>query len=269
VADNTSTAYFVLTNGSATVTLGASEATLSFTEDMIGRAVTFAEHATIYRIESVESGTSLTLNRPFLGTTQDDDDGATAYSITQDRYVLPSDFDRPTDDWESFFGSSSIDVVGPNTFLEERRNRGASMLVGEPERYTVYGLDDSETYQIIHFDPYPSDARVLTFTYQKNHPVIETDEDKILFPRSHEVIILEAMLHLANRDYQDSSKVEMVLRDFMRTVNQAQGAGNVSQDRLRFTPNGRHRIAQYSKWGRGGRIDWGDTFDQANRIGFY
>ena len=119
----------------------------------------------------------------------------------------------------------------------------------------------------MHFDPYPKDARVLTFTYQKDHPTVETDEDRVLFQRSHEAIIIEAMLHLANRDYEDSQKIEAVLRDFMRTINQAQGAHSVAQDKMRITPNGRHRIAQRMKWGRGGRIDWGDTFDMVNRIG--
>lgn len=269
VADESGEAYFELSNGSATVALGASEATLTFTETLKGRAIQLGAHKTIYRIESVESATSLTLNRPFLGDDWEDADDELAYAIVQDRYFLPGDFDRPTDDWESFFGNNSVEVVGPNKFLEHRRERGSTMLIGEPEIYTTYGLDESETFQVVHFDPYPDEERILTFTYQKNHPVIETDEDRVLFPRSHEVIILEAMLHLANRDYQDSQKVEMVLRDFMRTINQAQGAGNVANDRMRFTPNGKHRIAQYNKWRGRGNIDWGTTFDQANRIGFF
>jgi len=269
VADNTGTAYFELVNGSATVTLGASEATLAFDNTMKGRAIQLDTHNTIYRIESVESATSITLNRPYLGDAVTDADGVVAYVIAQDRYTLPANFDRPTDDWENFFGSNSIEVVGPNALLEQRRNRGSTMMVGDPEIYTTYGLDDSETFQIVHFDPFPDEARILSYTYQKNHPVIETDEDRVLFPRSHEVIILEAMLHLANRDYQDAQKVEMVLRDFMRTINQAQSAGNVANDRMRFTPNSKHRHAQRAKWRGRGNVDWGATFDQANKIGFH
>lgn len=267
VAAETGTAYFDLTSGSATVAIGASETTFAFSNAMVNRAVQIGSHETIYRVKSVESTTSITLNRPWLG--DDASDEALAYSMAQDRYVLPEDFDRPTDSLENFFGSSSIEAVGPNVFLEQRRNRGATMLVEDPERYTVYGLDDSETFQIVHFDPYPEDARVLTFTYQKNHPVIETDEDRILFSRSHEVIVLEAMLQLANRDYMDSTKVEAVLRDLIRTINQAQGAGNIAKDPMRITPNARHRLAQRWKWHRGGRMDWGDTFDLVNRIGFH
>jgi len=268
VAANESTAYFEVVKDSATVALGASEATLAFSDSMTGRAIQIGTHGTIYRIKSVESPVSLTLNRPFLGATLTEaDDGLVAYSIVQDRYTLPADYDRPTDDLENFFGSTSIDAVGANSFLEARRNRGSTLLVSDPARFTIYGLDDSETFQIIHFDPYPDEARILNFTYQKDHPIIETDEDRILFQRSHEAIILEAMLHLANRDYEDSTKVEAVLRDFMRTINQAQGAGNPAGDKMRMTPNSRHRIAQRMKWGRAGRVDWGDTFDMVNRIG--
>lgn len=266
LADQSGTAYMDLTNGSATVALGASEATLSFTEALIGQAIQLGSHATIYRIKSVESTTSLTLQRPWLGDSQTDTE--IAYKIAQDRYFLPENFDRPTDDWENFFGSSSIDPVGPDRFLERRRDRGSSMLIGDPEVFTVYGADDSDTFQVIHFDPYPGDQRVLTYTYQKNHPKIETDEDRVLFTKAYEAIIIEAMLQLALRDYEDSQKEQAVLRDLFRTINQARGTGNVAQDTMRLTPNSRHRLAQRAKWGRGARIDWGTTFDQANKIGF-
>jgi hypothetical protein len=263
-----STAYFEVTSGSATVELGASEATLAFTDSMKGRAITIGSHATIYRIKRVVNPQKLELNRPYLGDTLTEvDDGLVAYQIVQDRYSLPADFDRPTGGWENFFGSSTIDAVGPERLLEVRRGRGGALITGDPDIFTVYGLDDSETFQTVHFDLYPKEARILNFTYQKDHPKIETDEDRVLFQRSHEAIIIEAMLQLANRDYEDSAKVEAVLRDFLRTLNQAQGAGNVAQDRMRLTPNGRHRQQQFLKWGRRGRIDWGSTFDMVNKIG--
>lgn len=268
VAANESTAYFEVVKDSATVALGTSESTLAFSDSMVNRAIKIGTHQTIYRIKSVQNPKELTLNRPFLGATLTEaNDELVAYSIVQDRYALPANYDRPTDDLENFFGTNSIDAVGPNTFLQQRRDRGSTLLVADPDMFTIYGLDDSETFQIVHFDPYPDESRILNFTYQKDHPVIETDEDRILFQRSHEAIILEAMLHLANRDYEDSTKVDAVLRDFMRTINQAQGAGNPAGDKMRMTPNSRHRIAQRQKWGRGRGIDWGDTFDMVNRIG--
>jgi hypothetical protein len=268
IADDSGDAYFELTNGSATVELGASETTLAFSEQLIGRAIQLGSHATIYRIKSVESTTQLTLNRPYLGDDWTDADGELSYVIAQDQYFLPEDFDRPTEDWQNFFGDPGIDPIGPNAFRKERIARGNSLLLDDPNVFTVYGLDDSETFQKIHFDPWPDNERILNYTYQKNHPKIETDEDRILFPKTHEGIIIEAMLQLAHRDYEDSDKSQVVLQDLIRTINQAQAPGNVAQDRMRFTPNGKHRLAQYRSWRGGSRIDWGTAFDQLDNINF-
>jgi hypothetical protein len=266
LADETDTAYFDLTNGSATVSAGASDTTLAFDDSYKGRLMQIGSHATLYRVKSVESPTSLTLQRPWLG--DDASDEELTYYIVQDRYFLPENFDRPTGGWENFFGTSDIRPVGPNSFLSRRRDRGSTILIAEPEVYTVYGSDDSETFQVIHFDPYPDAARILNFTYQKNHPKIETDEDRILFPKSHEVVIVEAMLQLANRDYEDNQKEQSVLRDLFHAINQAQGTGNVAQDRMRMVPDGRHRLAQTAKWRGRGRTDWGAIFDRSDTTGF-
>lgn len=265
----TGDAYFELSNGSAAVALGASETDLAFDETLINRAIKLGSHDTIYRIESVESASALTLNRPYLGDDWEDADGTLAYKIVQDRYTLPEDFDRPTDSWDNFFGDPSIEPVGPNAFRKRRMDRAGAMTIDDPSVFTIYGLDPSETFQVVHMDPYPENARVLTYTYQKNHPKIETDEDRVLFPKTHEGIVIEAMLQLANRDYEDSDKTQVVLQDLIRTINQAQGPGGVAQDRMRMTPNSSHRRAQHSRWRGGLRVDWGSAFDQLDNIHFY
>lgn len=268
VAAETGDAYFELVNGSATVTLGASETDLAFDDSYKNRAIVLGGHDTIYRIKTVTNTTTIELNRPFLGDTWTDADGVLAYKIVQDRYTLPEDFDRPTGDWTNFFGNPEIEAIGPEEMLQRRRDRASTMLISDPDYFTVYGLDESETFQVCHFDPYPDEARILTFTYQKNHPPIETDEDRVLLPKSHESIAIECMLQLANRDYEDSQKTQLVLQDMIRTINQAQGAGNVSQDRMQMTPNGKHRMAQYRRWRGGARIDYGAAFDQVENIRF-
>lgn len=266
VPAETGDAYFDLTNGSATVSLGASETTLEFSEAMINRAIQIGAHETVYRVESVETPASLTLNRPWLG--DDADDEELAYTIAQDRYTLPQDFDRPTHGWENFFSSTDVEPVTPDDFLRKRRRHGASMLVGDPDVYTVYGLDPSQTLQVIHFDPYPEDARILVYTYQQNHPVVETDADRILFPLTHETIIIEAMLYLANRDYEDSDKMQVVLHDYIRSLNTAQGSGNVTQPNMRIFITNPYRKFQGIRYMGGRRIDWGSRFDLLNTMGY-
>jgi len=254
----------------ATITLDSKTVTLAsaaFTDSYKTRLIKFGTDDTLYRIARVVSATEIELNRPWVGSTITNDE--LSYQIVQDRYVLPGDFDRPTGGWESFFGAPDIDAVGPERFLQIRRDRGNRFIYGDTDMFTVYGLDDSDTFQILHVDPYPEYARILYYTYQKNHPVIDTDEDRVLFPKSHEGIVIEAMLHLANRDYTDDAKTQAVLQDFLRSLNQAQGAGNVAQDRLSFSPSGAHRQAQYQKWGHGGKVDWGSLFDRNDKTGFF
>lgn len=252
-----------LTEGSATVTLAAA----SFTDSYKTRVIKFGGESTLYRIKRVVSETEIELNRPWVG----DDYSAEelAYEIVQDRYALPGDFDRPTGGWENFFGTTSIVPIGPEQFLTKRRERGGSLIYSDPDVFTIYGLDESETFQILHFDPYPEENRILYFTYQKNHPVIETDENRVLFPRSHEGVVIEAMLHLANRDYNDDAKTQMILHDYIRSLNTAQGSGNVAQDKMSLSPSGAHRHAQWTKFRGGRKIDWGSLFDRAGTTGFY
>jgi len=258
----TSTIAYIAANGTQVILNGA-----SFTDAYKGRLIKFGPNDTLYRIERVISETTLEFNRPWVGDAVAADE--LAYEIVQDRYALPEDFDRPTGGWENFFGNSDIQPIGPEEFLEKRRARGGSLITSDPDVFTVYGLDKSNTFQIIHFDPFPEEPRVLYYTYQKNHPEIETDEDRVLFPKSHEGVVIEAMLHLANRDYEDDAKTQVILQDYIRSLNQAQGVGNVAQDRLRFSPSGRHRWSQWTKFRGGRRIDWGQLFDRSDKIGFY
>jgi len=250
-----------ITNGSATVELTSA----SFSDSDKTKVIRVSPDNTIYRIKRVITETTIELNRPWVGTTVTA--GEITYEMAQDRYVLPADFDRPTGGWENFFGNPDINAIGPEAFLNIRRARAGGFIYADPDVFTVYGLDESETFQIVHFDPYPENNRILNFTYQKNHPVIETDEDRVLFPKSHEGIVIEAMLHLANRDYTDDAKTQAVLQDFLRSLNQAQGSGNVAQDKMSLSPSGAHRQARWVRYRGGRRVDWGSLFDRSDKYG--
>lgn len=256
----TATIAYLAEGGTQVVLNGA-----SFDDSYKTRLIKFGPDDTLYRITRIVTETTLEFNRPWVGDAVAADE--LAYTIVQDRYALPADFDRPTGGWENFFGNSTISPIGPEEFLEKRRARGGSLIYSDPDVFTVYGLDDSETFQIIHFDPYPENDRILYYTYQKNHPEIETDEDRVLFPKTHEGVVIEAMLHLANRDYQDDAKTQLILQDYIRGLNQAQSVGNVSHDRLRLSPNGAHRFSQWTKYRGGRRVDWGSLFDRSDKYG--
>jgi hypothetical protein len=268
------TDYFVLVNGDATVLVGTEElatpSTLRFDDSYIGRAIQIGSEATVYRIQSLNSTTSVELNRPWIGTSSAG--GAVgeslAYTIAQDQYFLPKDYCRPNGRWDQFLEPYGITPIGPDAFGTKRRGRGNSIMLQAPEVFTVFGMDAGQVYQVLHLDPFPLEQQILQFTYQKIHPEIETDADRILFPASHEGAVLEALLYLANRDYQDDSKLEAVLRDYVRETNMARTMSPMTEDQFQLRPSGNHRVAQHRRWGSGGiRTDYGAYFDRIDAYG--
>lgn len=263
------TDFFVLTNGDATVSMGTGATTLTFDDSYIGRAIQIGSEATVYRILSLNSETSVELNRPWIGDTSTDlvAGDELAYTIAQDQYFLPKDYSRPNGRWSQFLEPYGIEPLGPDAFSSRRRGRGGSILLQSPEAFTVYGMDSGQVFQVLHLDPFPLEQQILQFTYQKIHPEIETDADRVLFPPMQEGMVLEALLYLANRDYQDDAKLEAVLRDYMREMNMARSMSPVTEDPLQITPDGSHRRAQRRRWGASAQYDYGAYFDRIDVYG--
>lgn len=243
-----------VTNNSATVT-GTGTA---WDETFKGRAFQVSGDEYVYRIASVESATSLTLNRIYLGDT----DTAVTYCIAQDKYSLPEDLDRPIDDWQSFFAPYSLQLTGDHTMARRRRARGGDILLGEPDSFTLEGLDDQLQARQVRLDPFPEYQRMYTFRYMKNHPEVENDNDRILFPVRAENVIIEAMVRLAYRDHEDDDRMEVALRDLLMEENMLLSNREATQEPLRITPSNARKLAEQARFGgTGRRIDYGSYFD--------
>jgi hypothetical protein len=274
LAAETGEALFTLVANDATVTTVArtdpADDDLVFDDSYIGRAIQIGSEPTVYRIQSLNNTRSIELNRPWIGEAAagTEEEGALTFTVAQDQYFLPKDFCRPNGTWDQFLEPYGISAVGPDEFARERRGRGSTILTAAPERFTVYGMDAGQVYQVLHLDPFPKDQQILAYTYQKLHPAVENDADRILFPASHEGVVLEALLYLANRDYEDDVKLEVVLRDFVREMNAARMSAPMTEDRPQIRPSGQHRVQQRMRWGAGGlRYDYGDYFDRADVYG--
>ncbi|KPK44895.1 MAG: hypothetical protein AMJ65_01610 [Phycisphaerae bacterium SG8_4] len=264
----TGSAKFFTANGDDTII--NMDSTIGFDVSYKERAIQIGSHNTVYRIKKVVTTRTVDLNRIWLG---DDDAGLTdeqTYQIVQDRYALPTDFARPNGKWSSFFSPYGIKYVDPEKFLQVRRDRGNSILIGEPEIFTVWGLAPDGNSRMIHFDPWPDNQYMYTYTYQKIHPEILYDNDRILYPHTHIGMIIEAVLYLANRDYENAEKMDLLLRDFVMEFNKQRGQPELTEARMRLSPSGEHRQLERMKWLRGTRkIDWGDYFDRSDKVGFF
>jgi len=258
-----------LTNGSTTVTISAFDASgFTFAELHKTWAIQITPEQPIYRIATVVSPTQVTLNKPWLGDTllplAADEEGVSV-RLAQDRYALPEDFDRPFGRWQDMLSAYRIDPCGPEEFGQRRRARGMIIEIGDPTRFTVWGLDESNTYQMLHLDPWPVKQTLLQYHYQRVHPDIETDDDRVLFPQPHMSIVIETMLMFANRDYEDDTRFQDAMREFLRQFNAVKGENNIAQDVKQLVPE-RFRMRSVRTRRGWARYDYGDFFDRVGNV---
>lgn len=257
-----SSEYVTATNGSTTLTI----ANMSFDANYKQRAIQVSGDETVYRIEDVLSKTSLQLNKAFVGTSITVADELVA-SIAMDRYALPEDFSRPVDKWKNFFAPYSIRPQGPEDF-KARRRRDRGITLGDPDIYTVFGMNPSETVQLVHFHPYPENARLLEFDYIRNHPEINSDNDKILFPQRFIEPIINICVEVIKRQYDDDSRIEVALMSALKSYNDQMSNPGVTEQHLEFQPDLSVRTSIRRSYGiRGGFIDYGDYFDDVSNVG--
>jgi hypothetical protein len=259
-----------LTNGSKTVNISAFDSSgETFAENYVEWGIQFGRDTPIYRIKKVVSPTQIELNRPWLGDTvtpASADDDTVAVIMAMDRYAMPEDFDRPTGSWQDFLSAYNIKPLGPQEFAEQRSRRGRNIETDDPTHYTIYGLDPSNTYQVLHLEPWPGQQTLLQYDYQREHPDVEFDTDLVLFPHSQLSIVIEAVIYLANRDYKDDQRLGAALTEYLQQFNAAKSQQNVTSDRKQLAPwVARARSVRQTRGGL--RIDYGDYFDVAGNTG--
>jgi hypothetical protein len=262
-----------MTNGSTAVTglddpdTAASDPPV-WTSAMEGRTLLLSSHPVPYIVDQVNTPTSLTLNRAYLGDTTDGSGTPDLnYKIVQDRYDLPLDFDRPVDqDWTRYDNdtATNIRVVSPAA-VRDRRQQRTSFESGDPDVVTIWEQDDQGEHRQAIFDQYPDTERLVRFDYQKLHPQIELDNQRILFQQKHEELLMSGVEFLALRGPEDDTRAEMMLADFLAQQNMAVARQEIGKEPTILSPSQRRAYQQRIKWRRKGRrIDWGSYFDRAN-----
>ena len=248
--------YVTATQNSDIVTVD----NMTFDDTYKERAFNVTGNDVVYRIAEVLSPTQIKLNRAWIAdsiTAADE----TLWTIAQDRYALPDDFDRPSQDLESFLDPYKIKPLSPNRFKDERR-RWDGIHTDSPRFYTIFGTNPGETVQLIRFEPYPSTARMLMIDYQRSHPAINSDNDKIFVQDRFVEPLIDFVMQLATRDYEDDDKDQKILGDMLRTYNEQASNQPLTAQMMQMRPANTPR-ADYRKASRRSmaRIDYGDKWD--------
>ena len=259
VSDPTASQYVTATQNSKNVTVD----NMAFTDVYKTRAFKVSGDEQVYRIDVVQSPTVITLNRAWISASIAASDERT-FTIAADRYGLPTDFDRPTDDIKNFFGPYKIKPVNPNLFAQ-RRARNPGIETGDPDSFTIYDMNEGQTTELLHFHPFPENARLLTFAYQANHPEINSDQDKILYPQRYMEFVIDAVYQICLDAYEDDQKADRALINMMREYNWQTEAITATIPRMR--QSGSVRRSMQLAYGMGGlRINWGSYFDKAGNV---
>lgn len=248
--------YVTATQNSAAITVD----NMTFDSSYVNRQFQVVGFPTIFRIVDVTSPTEITLDRAWTTDSITPADEYT-FKIAVDQYVLPTDFDRPATSLRNFLEPYKIAAVSPNEFEEIRRDR-SGIVIGDPSFYTIYGMNDGQTAWKIHFHPWPREARVIRFPYQMIHPTINSDNDKILFPVRYNEAIIEMVLQLAQRDYEDSEKTQQTLMQMIQAFNEQTPSLTDNKNVMRPSKSIRRNIRRAAAF-QGVRIDYKDYFDKA------
>lgn len=232
--------------------------TATWTTALNGAAITFDDAPEyVYTIKSINSETGLTLEEPFIAAAGLP---ATGYTIAQDLYVLPENFDRPVDEWKSFFGPNILQPLDDYAFMDMRREDN-SLTPGEPLYFTLAPLTASNELQVA-FHPYPSNKRMYKFRYIKKHPEIERDTDLILFPERQIDAVVQSLIDAVYRDFEDDDRMLRTLQDSVTANSHALRSSSMTERPFIITPARNQKTMERSKWMlRGRRYSYGQLFD--------
>ena len=252
--------WVTATQNSTTVTIANGD----FDDTYKNRVFQVVGYPTIYQITDVLSATELVIDKPWIDDSIVAATDQNTFKIGVDRYALPEDFDRPATSMKNFLAPYKIQPISPNEFDEIRR-QSSGITFGDPKYFTIYGMNEGQTAWIIHFHAWPSDTRIIRYSYQMIHPTINSDNDKILFPVRYNEAIIETVLQLAQRDYEDSAKTQQTLLDMLQKFNEQTPSLTDNKKIMRPSKSIRRNIRRAAARS-GVRIDYHDYFDKAGNI---
>lgn len=224
----------------------------------------------VYRIASVNSDTSITLDSRYVGS----DVSAGSYTYFEDEYDLDSDFLRPFD-FQFFDQNRSIKILGRREFRQRypRSDRTGKILVAS---IIDVGFSGNTTpIRRVRFYRPPADAELINYNFiTKNLAVgnagaeaenMVSDEDEPIVPIGLRHAIVYHALAQWYRDKKDDSRSQEAHAAYvdlmLRIINEQEIGASRPQMRPTIGPYAR---AARRPWraGRSRRFTLGTAFDE-------
>jgi hypothetical protein len=222
---------------------------------IVGRLITITGYDEVHRILETSFGQLLTLDQPFTGTSHS---SPTAYTIGQDCYLLPEDFDRPFDDVTQ--AKANPHRLRSIPLDEIHHAQAESIVYSTPTKYALQETPEGKKYAIL--DPVPEEVGYVNIDYLVTIPVVQNNLDKLPLPLRVEDTLVDGVLAVLKRDQQnDLQAAQLTIQDYLGSLIDSNRPVSTSP-RMTITPDTSHRQIQDIKYGRSGRVDFGDLWDK-------
>ena len=184
-----------------------------------------------YRIVSIDDKGYAFIDRPYIG----DDITAVEVDIdfARDTYHLPDNYDRMTSKRMYCRAAESYVDLVDDTELD--MDREAGLLMQQPTKFSIRGRSPNGKPTMI-FNFLPDDTYLYNYSYQKDHPALEHDDDEVLYPNRYSLAIIDQIVSRLNREVEDQQKS---MADTAAALSEKvkQGANPDSGERrVRMTP---------------------------------
>ena len=219
----------------------------------------FPGDETVYRVATVPTAETLTLNGKFVGSSLTD----SAYTYFEDEYALPSDYLRPVD-MQFFDDNREINLIDRRQL---RRGLPRNSTTGRPRAATQIELGPSASASLrprIVFAPPPDAAYQIPFGYITNQLVVaadgtlktnftlDTDEPIVPLRYRHALYYYALKIFYEHKDDARRAEADAAYKEVMqRTL----GDVTVGDRRMRIEPAvGNYRQQAERPYRAGGRF---------------
>lgn len=263
--------------GTVTVTRGSTSVTGSSTawttnnawgvaNVRAGGKIRLGDNQEVYRVSSVDSATTLTLDSLFTGGSAL---SGASYLYFEDEYALASDFLHSVD-LHTFSEERQIFLIGPQEF---RRRYPRNDVLGTPKHATIVELGPSGNTTPrprVVFGPSPTEAETIPYWYVSSHYWVTSGgtrqrfgsndgDEPVIYPSYRQVIVWHVLWHwFEARKNDDRGQLYKGYYDeaVMRMTAAYRGE---DQDRPRLVPR---RAPPFGTRLRRPRFDYNNLFDR-------